>query len=230
MKIRFGGAVADARGSEGGRTITRTRGGAAMRRRVSGINPQSARQTQVRARLTALSKAWGSVLTTAQRNAWKSFAQNHPITDIFGETIILTGEQAYVRLNGRGMDAGQPRIDDPPPDQAVDAQNSITVTAADATPALSVAIDPDPVPADHVLVIRATGNISPGISYVKQRLRTISTVAAATAGPYDALADWQSVFGGDPIEARKIAVQAFLLNTSTYGVSQQVRDDAIVAA
>jgi len=55
-------------------------------------------QTSNRARLGYLARQW-STLTNAQRELWRGWARVHPVSDGFGGTVILTGEQAFIKLN-----------------------------------------------------------------------------------------------------------------------------------
>ena len=106
MKVKFGGGVAEARGSIAGTTFSRNKGGSYARQRVTPVNPQTAAQQAQRSRISELATHWGQTLTQAQRDGWVVFAENFPITDVFGDSLVLSGAQGYTRINSRLLAAG----------------------------------------------------------------------------------------------------------------------------
>jgi hypothetical protein len=87
--------LADARGSMGGITASRNKGGSYLRARVKPTNPMSTAQQEVRQAFALAVAAW-SALTSAQRNAWNAYADQTPVTDALGETIKHSGRAWYV--------------------------------------------------------------------------------------------------------------------------------------
>ncbi len=83
-------------GSAGGIVASRNKGGAYFRRRAVPTNPNTTLQQARRASLAASAINWNN-LTDAQRSAWDAYAVGTPIVDRIGQTITLTGQQAYVR-------------------------------------------------------------------------------------------------------------------------------------
>lgn len=100
-------------GSVGANTYSHNRGGSYVKRRGVPTNPNSARQQATRGWLANLAAAWKS-LTSAQKNAWASFALAHPGTDSLGNTIARTGAQMYNALNSRLLDGGAAIVSDAP--------------------------------------------------------------------------------------------------------------------
>jgi len=86
-------------GSIGGTTYARNRGGLYARNRTVPINPNSNAQTRARSSFGSFSGGWSSALTANQRAAWAAFAESSPVQNRLGESITLTGQQAYVRSN-----------------------------------------------------------------------------------------------------------------------------------
>jgi len=88
----------DARGSIGGITYSINRGINTCK-----VKPRPARRfrtTQPRNRaILSFTSTYYQELTSAQRTAWQEFAQDHPEPDGFGGTFLLTGHQAFVKLN-----------------------------------------------------------------------------------------------------------------------------------
>jgi hypothetical protein len=102
-------------GSMGGMTASRNRGGQYLRRRVVPVNPNSPRQQAARASFTNAIQDWTGVLTDAQRTSWATYAANTPRTDVLGQALVLTGQQAYLAANAPRQTA---------------AASGLTVTAA----------------------------------------------------------------------------------------------------
>lgn len=228
VKIRYGGGVAQMSGSEAGRTYARNKGGAYIRNRTTPLNPSTTYQQAVRQRLSNLSKYWSDTLTETQQNGWNTWAENNPVTDVFGESINLTGSQAFVKLNQRITNAGGSIIAAAPSDQTVTALTSATLTFDIGTGNVELAYAPSPVPANHVLVIRSTIGLSPGIRYVRNRLRTIDNVAAASTTPEDIETAWTARLGSLPAVGQRVSVYAHLLNLTNGAVSVALRTDDLV--
>lgn len=88
-----------ASGSVGGLTYSHNSAGLYTRARAIPVNPNTSRQVVVRAALTTLVNRWLQTLTQLQRDAWELWAANTPTTDVLGDALILTGQQAYVSAN-----------------------------------------------------------------------------------------------------------------------------------
>ena len=106
-KIKFGALAEDARGKIGGVVYSRNQFGGYIREKVSPVQPSTARQTIVRERVTSITKRWFDTLTDAQRLAWIAFAKVTPVPDVFGNPNLLTGINAYLRLNGALLNAAE---------------------------------------------------------------------------------------------------------------------------
>lgn len=87
-----GTLIGELSGSLGALTASRNRGGYYLRQRVIPTNPNSGRQSIVRAIVQDLQAKWTSLLTNAERLAWTTYAENTP-----GFTGV--GMNAYVQCN-----------------------------------------------------------------------------------------------------------------------------------
>lgn len=104
--------IASASGSMGGAVASRNRGGQYLRRRAMPTNPGTEQQVSVRGAFAAASQRW-ALLTEPQRVNWNAYAEATPWQNSLGETIKMSGQQAYVRAralwayaNGNGSVAG----------------------------------------------------------------------------------------------------------------------------
>lgn len=106
--------LADIRGSIGGTTYSRNRGGSYARNRTVPINPQSANQERARSSLSDWSTYWSNSLNNTQRAAWNQFAETVVAVNVLGESITYTGQQMFIRSSTLIQLAGSAPITDPP--------------------------------------------------------------------------------------------------------------------
>ena len=87
-----------ARGAKGQTVFMGWRGIQTARARVAPTNPRTSAQLDARAKLTALSRAWGK-LTQANAALWNAYAKNLTLTDSLGQSYNPSGINAFVRVN-----------------------------------------------------------------------------------------------------------------------------------
>jgi len=192
-KIQFGAAVADARGKFAGQVFSKSRMGSYLRRKSSPVQPRTSAVTGVRSSFSGLAKRWGSVLTADQRAAWKSLAAAHPTTNVFGNSIILTGLMLYIQVNRNLASVGVATIDDAPLNLDVDAPGSISFTGGTAA---DFAITPavDAAAGDHVIILAGQPQ-SAGRAFVGSAMRIVGTDTGG-GSPYALTrATYRSFFG-----------------------------------
>lgn len=92
----------DARGTIGGVTFSKSFAGNIAK--IHPVPPRRARTTQPGNRhlLAWLARFWGE-LSDSARVSWKTWALNHPEPDKFGGTFIMSGINAFVKLNHTAM-------------------------------------------------------------------------------------------------------------------------------
>lgn len=120
----------DARGSVGGMTASFVRGGNIMKRKPKPSVQYGPAITRRRSIMGWLSRQWGEI-TSAQRQFWTSWAANHPGTDKFGDPFIMSGANAFTKLNAVAIgladaDALSPIPPEDPPASSIDALAAIT--------------------------------------------------------------------------------------------------------
>lgn len=172
-KIKLGALAQDVRGSVAGNTFARNRGGAYVRQKVAPIQPRTARQLAQRAILTEVSQAWRT-LTDAQRQGWTNWADNHPVMDVFGDTLVLAGNGAYSRVNAVRLTAGLAKTATAPADETPVA-NANAVTATGSTGIVNVAFAAAPANGKLFLVYTTSGK-SPGVSFVNSAFRLAGVI------------------------------------------------------
>lgn len=226
-KIKYSALVSDMRNKLNGSVMSKNRYGSYVRNKVTPVNPQTSHQQAQRQMLGSLSAQWRQ-LTQAQRDGWIDAAPNFPITDAFGDTLILSGNALFIALNKNLLNAGSSSIDSAPTPEETPTVAISNLSAAAGTPALSFDIDPTTAPANHVLFVKATPGLSPGINFVKNRLRFIG-LGTITTGSVDILTEWQDRFG-TLVAGQRISVTAYFVNNVTGQAGVPVAATVIVAA
>jgi len=140
--IRYGGGVVQMSGSIAGDTFARNRYGNYVRSRTKPINPNTARQVEVRAALSLLTEHWADVLTAAQRAAWDLYASNVVMKNKLGEAIHLTGFNHFIRSNVLRIMTSGPYVPAGPVVFELPGTDPMTtITASEATQLITVTFD-----------------------------------------------------------------------------------------
>lgn len=90
--------IAQASGSLAGATFSRNKGGAYMRARVRGTNPNSVSQTRARTTLSRFASEFAS-LTSAQRQTWEQYAEEAVHVNALGDPITQSAISLYIASN-----------------------------------------------------------------------------------------------------------------------------------
>lgn len=228
MKMKFGAIVVDGRGKIGGHVASKNRGGAYLRTKVTPSNPKTSLQAAVRNRLTSLSQGWRG-LTASERESWNNAVANFAGTNIFADKVNPSGINLYTKLNANLLEIGKPTINTAPLPSEVEPVLTVSATAAAGVPAFSVVFTPTPVPAGTKFIIRATGQVSAGISNLKSKFRNVVVLDSADTSPENLLAAYTAKFG-TLVAGQKIGVEIVPVNSVTGQKGQAVSTSLIVAA
>lgn len=230
--IKFSNLVNDIRGSSGGTTFSRNKGGAYVRNRTKPINPSTPAQGAARAMLGGFSTAWRS-LSDANRTSWIENASLYPYINKLGEERVYTGQQLFVKNNMNLAVAEQSPITalQPPLETATVSVVSVVATDADS---LQVKIDVGGDSSDTQFVISATGQMSVGTTAPKRskfRNIAVSDGAGIVNTDLDVLAAWNAVFGTDPlIVGKQIFVRVYGVNVVTGQATAANFGSAVITA
>ncbi len=88
-----------ASGSVAGLVFSHGRSGMYTRALSTPTNPDTQLQRVIKNAMKTLTPLWGQTLTAAQRAAWSLYAANVPMTNPLGQTIFLTGQNHFMRVN-----------------------------------------------------------------------------------------------------------------------------------
>lgn len=180
-KIQLGNMAQNVSGSIGGTTFGRNKGGAYARQKSSPVQPRTERQLTVRANLSLVSQAWRN-LTAALRAEWETYAQAHPVVDVFGQALKLSGMSAFCKIAADCLNLGldQPTAPPPDPTEVIPAPVSAVATADDQT--VVVTFDGNPAATD-IIALWATPGISQGRAYVNSQLRFAGMLVGTGSTP-----------------------------------------------
>ena len=187
--------------------------GAVVRRKVSPTQPRSSSQNSVRSNFAYLSKRWANDLTAADRAGWIALAVANPRTDVFGNTIVLTGLQLYQACNRALASIGQAYIDAPPATLSAETPGALTVVADTAGPTLTVEPATFNTAADG-WVILAGPQQNPGRKFIGSALRQVKNGVTVLAAAQTFLTEYVAKFGS-LIAARAIPVGMVYINKTT---------------
>jgi|TARA_Y100000310_G_C20528168_1_gene737120 hypothetical protein len=200
-KVQFGGGISAMSGKAAGNVFARNKGGAYMRNWVRPTNPQTTAQQNQRNTLALKSAAWRT-LTDSQRDSWKSWADDNPVLDRMGASIVLTGAQAYTKININRDNASDGATQSTTPGsptfaaQILDTTDSLDIQIAGATflvPLGAGAAEND------VVFIFASKPVSAGVTNTNSSLRLVqvTTISAGqiTAGEIECISNYTSTFG-----------------------------------
>jgi hypothetical protein len=227
MKIKFGAIITDGRNKIGGQVVSKNKAGSYMKNKVTPTNPQTTAQSSKRGNVTSISQAW-SGLTDTQRAAWNAAAINYAKSDIFGDLRHPSGFNLFMWLNLNLLNVGESQISTPPASATVSSLTSLAVNTLTAAGVITLDFGPDPVPANHILVVQASGNMSPGRAFSMSYVRLIEIFAAAEASPADIATAWIAKYGS-PLAGKKVWFRAFLVNTVNGSASAALNTSGIVA-
>ncbi len=212
-KIKFGAIVTDMRNKVGSQVFSRNRYGAYTRGFKINVPSVSSYQAAVKARLASVSSSWAS-LTQVQRDSWNASVAPYKTTDVFGSLISPSGFDLFTRLNCNLVQIGLSQIVIPPVPQANIFLSSLSATFTTAGPAGTLSFSTSPIPANFKFIVMATACISPGITYVKNRLREVQIFDAGSTSPLNLITAYIARFGSIT-SGRRISFQILIVNKTT---------------
>jgi len=213
MKIKFGALVVAGRGKIGGHVASRNRSGAYLRTKVTPVNPATIAQQNVRNRFAGISSGWRG-LTEPQHTSWNQSVHEFAKTDIFGDLRNPTGMNLHQRLNNNLVNIGKAQITVPPLVEAVDANLTLSVAAAEAAGTVTLTYT-DPIAADHSVLVFATHAVSPGVHFVKSEYRQIAIMVALDITPFEIGVEYEAKFGPVGAAGMKIFIKMIHVNWNT---------------
>jgi len=137
--VAYGGGIIAMSGSIAGNTFARNRSGSYVRARTKPVNPNTARQTEVRAAIAFLTERWSNGITAANRAAWNLYASNVLLKNRLGVDVHLSGFNHFIRSNTNlwiqngTLQAAGPVIFELP-----EADGTFSITASELTQQITI--------------------------------------------------------------------------------------------
>ncbi len=175
-KIKWSGiGIVDGRGKINGTVLSKNRGGAYARVKVTPSNPRSAAQTFVRSNLAFLAQKW-KTLTQNQRDAWSGAVSNYTRTDVFGDVKTPTGYNLFMRINTALRDASTELFFNiPAPAVEVVGVDEVAITPSEIPSIINMSVDFDSdASGNGYLLIDASPQLSQGVSTAGSRYKRIA--------------------------------------------------------
>lgn len=192
-KIKWGMMVVDGRGKLGGHVLSKNRAGSYTRTKVTPVNPQTSRQSAVRSLFGAISQQW-SGLSESERNGWNASVAEWQKTDIFGDLKQPSGKALFQRLNNQAQVAGYPPVLNAPAKLNM-VDGVVESIVYDDANLGEIVLTGNYAGADARIMLFATPVLSPGTTFVKNRLRLLYTSLANAYNGADAYSEYQDKFG-----------------------------------
>lgn len=201
--ILYGNGVVDARGSVGGTTLSRSRGGASQRAKISPTQTRSPARQQAKMILNNISQQWGNVLSAGQRAAWNAFAIVNPSTNVFGQVTYLSGHMWFCKCNMNLANANVAAVLTPPLTASVPGPLSMSITSAHGPGSeLIVTYDNTGSVPNNYVNIYASPPLSQGIAYCNNQFRKV-VFSLDTGSPLNASSFYKPKFPGIVYSAGK---------------------------
>lgn len=183
-KYTPGPFVSAVSGSIGGTTFSRNRGGQYTRARAVPITSTTTFAIAAKARLATASSSWQG-LTAGERTAWAFWANANPSINTLGNSITLTGQQAFVGNFARMSLADATTLTSPPIIPAPDALTTVVQDGDIGLGDVDLTFAATPLAANvHIWLLAAVTN-SAGINYIQNLLRFCATSPGAQTSPWD---------------------------------------------
>lgn len=212
--ILFGGGTSDLRGSAGGNTWSKNAFGNYQKSKPNPKTNKTERAYIAKGNFIELAQMWSATLTQVQRDAWIAARPNFPQTNVFGQTILLTGFALFQKFNGNLKLIGQNVILLPPVPTAVPANTSLELSANIAMEEVFGQIIPNPTPASVLAPIYITAPYPQGVSNYNNRLR-LGGITTTGGGQLSNLFLAYVRKFGSLISGQKISTLIYNIDTST---------------
>lgn len=211
--IKYSALVQEMRNKLNGSVLSKNRAGNYIRNKTTPTNPQTSYQQNQRALLSTVSQAWRG-LSDSARAAFSQLAENHPYTNIFGDSVKLDGKSMFSKVSLNRLIAGQALPSDAVPFVEIPFVSVESVEAGVAD-GLAIGVNVETIPAGFSAILQATEPLPATIGFVKNKYRNLGVVVA-TDEEIDATSLYVNRFGALSAVnvGQKIHVRLFLISNT----------------
>jgi hypothetical protein len=199
-------------GSQANTVASRNRYGQYFRTRAIPINPDTTRQSNIRAQMASVSTNW-KLVSLSDRGAWNSWAQAHPVIDSLGQSQVLSAFAAFVQVNMARVSNALSLILTPPLGTLAFSYQNVTPTWVAGALSIAFTLTPSVNPAS----VWATGIVSSGVNVAPGPggWRKIGTIGVG-ASPSVQTTGWTLTFGTPPAPGQVTFVKVAEFADSLY--------------
>ncbi len=194
-----GPAIGAISGSVGGSVFSHNKGGPYIRGRTIPTKAVSEYAATVKAKMTLYSQAWQG-LNAATQAAWREWAKTNPISNALGQSRIVAGHVAYIRINMTLDLCEFSATILPPVTPPAAALSELSVTADLLDAEFLVSFAPTPTGAAEKLMIWAALVDSKGINYVENLYKLVVVTSVAQVSSRDILGALTNRFGSPQVD------------------------------
>jgi len=189
-----GAVIGQISGSIGGSTYSHNKGGPYIRNKAIPTTSTSEYALAIKSALSQVSQSWQGE-DAATRIAWKEWAKTNPIVNALGQSRVLPGHVAYIKLNATLLACGLDPLVLPPILPAPLPLTSLTVSADIGPGTFDISWTATPLAATDLLMVWAALVDSPGINHVENLYKLVAKSALAAASPLDIQTAVETRFG-----------------------------------
>jgi hypothetical protein len=164
-----------------------------------------------------------------EKQAWRTFAQTHPVVDRLGNSQVLQPSVAFIQLNARIVQAGGTAIDLPPVGSSPPALTSASIVSDVSSHTCTITFAASPLAANHCLAVWLAFSDSPGRDYYKNLLKLVKVSAAAQTSGLNVHTEMLARFG-ENIALQNIFAELEVWSKLTGLVSGRVACNCAVTA
>jgi len=214
-RIKFGMMMTDARGKLGGHVFSKTKSGAAVRTKVTPLNPQTTAQALARSLFGVVSQSW-RLLSDTNRASWNNATLDIAKTNVFGDQYFSSGKNYFQEINTNLLSVGEAALETAPAviTPPIVVITSMEVHAGTSFPEIDVEYN-EPAPGgDGYIIYEATPQASAGKNNFSGKFRRIAvTDTTAYISAADLAGKYVEVFG-DLIVGNRIALRVKTISIS----------------
>jgi hypothetical protein len=179
--------------------------------------------------MTAARTRWSTELTDRQRSLWDIFGHTYPTRSTIAGQVILSGQQAYCRINIVMAWNALPWLDDPPDDQKVFAPTGFRIISLTASP-LSIVLTFDALPPpDQWIFVQATPPLRAGIRAYTRHVQYLNYIQTTDTLPVDFGPNYPALGFPSPVAGQRLGFTAYGVNTRNGALSARSIASGILA-
>ena len=220
--------ISEIRGKLGWYVYDRDAGGPRRRPWKEHRTMTSTAQAAQRLIYAAVYPRWSTNLSDAQRQAWRTFTENYPRTDVLKQTYAPSGQSRFNGCNSISWKYASAWLDNPPANLHCHQPTAVEILTATETPqALSIRMY-GTLDADEYWVLSATPLTNLGVYFTKHLWRPLDFGPDPLPFTYDAITEYTAKFSA-LTTVKKVHVKLQIANAATGTISIGIQTSLAVS-